>query len=307
MAVEAMRAAKPSKIYIASDGPRSSAEAVLIEKVRAELRGIDWDCSIRERFSDCNLGCNLGPKTAIDWFFENEEEGIILEDDCIPNQSFFLFCGAMLKRFRYDNEVMSITGTNVTSDIAFSGDYWVSRYPLMWGWATWRRAWQHYDTSLQQWPIMKKRQWLKSLGIGGVKFQLLWASIFDATARLGSKASWWDYQWIFSCWKAGGKTIAPSRNLIVNIGFGDDATHTRDTHDPRISLQHQEFTFPILEPPTLEINFQADRSIAVLWFEESIKGILRWRLKNLGALGVIRSLRAWRKECIKRLSNNLFD
>ena len=268
---EAIRQAKPPRLYVAADGPREGreGEAERVVKVREIATAVDWPCEVKTLFRNENVGCQFGPRLGIDWFFQHEEYGIILEDDCLPSQSFFWFCEEILERFQDDDSVMAVTGTNITRELTFEADYFFSKYALMWGWGSWRRAWVKYDPDLSDWESLKKRKWLKRLNIGGLPFEYTWQRIFDRTIHLRDEATWWDYQWIYTCWLHNGLTIAPAKNLIRNLGFDGDATHTFG-HDPyRSNLIPEEIYFPLKHPKNLVVNYDADAFISRHWFHAS--------------------------------------
>lgn len=229
---EAIRKARPPRLYVAADGPRDGreGEAEKVEAVRRIATSVDWPCDVRTLFRAENLGCRYGPSLAISWFFDNEEQGIILEDDCLPNQSFFWFCETLLDRYRCDTRIWQISGTTFFADkISLTGsDYIFSRYGPIWGWASWRRAWNHYDVDLNQWPEMKRPEMMENVypdpSERGAKLRLgdrLFEKGYDA----------WDYQWGMTKNYNNGLSVIPMRNLIQNIGFDIDATHTINAPD----------------------------------------------------------------------------
>ncbi len=270
----AIRQAQPPRLYIAADGARATVpgEAAKVQAVREYvLSQIDWDCELKTLWRSENLGCQRAVSSAIDWFFEHEPEGIVLEDDCLPDASFFPYAQAMLARYRDDQRVMAIGGTH-SHGTAHQPEhsYFFSRNIEIWGWASWRRAWQHYDRDLSQWPNLRHTDWLLTIGAGDRNFQQHWHRIFDQI--FAGKINTWDYQWVFSCWAQHGLTILPAQNLIRNIGFGAEATHTTDKTDPlsqRLSaLPLESLRFPLSHPTTVTKNYAADR-----WLDRHIDGI----------------------------------
>jgi len=258
----AIRSARPKRLYLAADGPRPDrvGEEASCSEVREIISNVDWPCEIKLLFREANLGCRVGVSTAIDWFFDNEEEGIILEDDCLPDQSYFLFCEDLLERYREDNQVMVISGDyfhGVSHKPEYS--YFFSRYNHCWGWASWRRAWQYYDRDMSQWPGLRDTDWLICVGDGHSDFEKYWKNIFDL-AHAG-KIDSWAYRWRFSCWLREGLTALPSINLVKNIGFGQNATHTKSDDDRawigRIPLD--AISFPLICPEKVERDVVADR------------------------------------------------
>ena len=267
---DAIRIAKPSRLYISSDGPRAgnSDDVDNIRKVREIVSNIDWPCKVERLFSDVNVGCQFGPRNGIDWLFRHEEQGIILEDDCLPSESFFYFCQEILSKYQNDDRVMSVAGVNMAESIRVHGDYYFSRYPLMWGWATWKRAWMKYDPNLSEWKFLKEQRWLLNMDIGGFGFEKVWSKTFDLTQSLGAKATWWDYQWIYTCWVNNGYTVCPSVNLIQNLGIGSNAsaTHTSNYHPILSNLQLNDLDFPLSHPAEISLHKEMDAFISKHWF-----------------------------------------
>jgi hypothetical protein len=230
--MEAIRKAHPPRLYIAADGPREgrAGEVEACEAARTITMKIDWPCEMFTLFRETNLGCKLGLSTAMDWFFEHESEGIILEDDTLPHPSFFSFCQTLLEYYRHDERVMEIGGGNYQFGRRRSGyTYYFSKYAHTWGWATWKRAWRHYDVKLTIWPILRGTE-MWTLMWDDPREMKFWESIFDRVFE--GQLDTWDYQWQLARWCRNGLSAVPSVNLVSNIGFGRDATHTNWRHDP---------------------------------------------------------------------------
>lgn len=248
-----IRRARPSQLFIAADGPRLNTLDDRERCIRARqiVEQVDWECQVRTLFRESNLGCKRAVSTAIDWFFEAVEEGIILEDDCVPSQSFFWFCQELLERFRSDSRIMMITGLNrlerwndVKQDYHFA-------YGGIWGWATWRRAWQLYDVDISQWGEPEAMQALRDF----VSNENIFAWLEDSLNRVARGAvDTWDYQWMFAMGINSGLSVVPSRNLISNIGFGPDATHTIRKYPETVSLPTYEMTFPLRHRKTVVVD-----------------------------------------------------
>jgi hypothetical protein len=223
---EAIRRAKPPRLYVAADGPRANreGEAERAAYVRQIATAVHWPCELKTLFRHENLGCKKAVSSAIDWFFENEEQGIILEDDCLPNPDFFTFCETLLDRYVNDERVWVVTGDNF-QDGRCHGDasYYFSRYNHVWGWASWRRAWTKRDMEIKFWPEWKKSPAWKACLSDKVE-RRYWSKIFDRMYL--NEIDTWDYPWTASVWFHGGLTVTPNVNLVSNIGFGPDATHT---------------------------------------------------------------------------------
>ena len=225
--LECIRRAKPSKLYVVCDGARLDRPQD-DEKVAAVRRrivdSVDWSCEVYTNYAAANLGCRERPASGIDWVFSLVDEAIFLEDDCLPDQSFFSFCGEMLRRYRNDQRVMHVNGTNfIARYLEPRGSHFFSKYIWVWGWATWRRAWKHYDYTMSTWE--KQRPSL-SASFDSRREQAYWIGTFDDARRDWRIAQAWDFPWIFSCWIRGGLAVTPSTNLVENLGFRSDATHT---------------------------------------------------------------------------------
>ncbi len=267
---ETIRAAKPTRLYVAADGPRSgrAGEAVLCEQVRQLATQVDWPCKLYTRFQDANLGCKIGVSSAINWFFEYEEQGIVLEDDILAQPSFFEYCDEMLDRFKDDTKVSMVSGCNLLSKrLQMQQSYFFSRYVHIWGWATWRRAWKHYDVTMAQWPAWQASSVLPQLLDGNCELANFWEQIFNQVHA--GKIDTWDYQWVFTCWMQGGLDILPRSNLIENLGFGPDATHTTmDTPELLLESVPRDLDFPLRHPTLVERSLFADQH-----FEQLVYGI----------------------------------
>jgi len=221
----AIRDARPSKLYVAVDGPRAGLEGEFekVARVRKIATSVDWPCELKTLIRETNLGCKYAVSGAISWFFDNEDSGIILEDDCLPDLSFFGFCQEMLVKYRNDTRVLMVSGTNLAWDINGKEGYYFSRYPHIWGWASWRRAWKSYDVDMNDLPqLLKDKNFISSFK--SKSEYRYWAHYFlDVyTGRINT----WDIQVVYLALTQGQLTIFPSGNLVSNIGFGVDATHT---------------------------------------------------------------------------------
>jgi hypothetical protein len=222
---EAIRAARPERLYVAADGPRPDrlGEAERCAQVRAIATAVDWPCQVQTLMRSENLGCGAAVSGAIDWIFSREEEAIILEDDCLPDASFFDYCTLMLDHFRGDQRVGQVCGFNLLPEASpLSSDYFPSHFGWCWGWATWRRAWKSFDPSMEGWNRLKR------LGLHRQHpFYRERVRVFDLESNLGL-VNTWDYQWHYALASQGMLSLVPSVNLVRNIGFTADATHTVD-------------------------------------------------------------------------------
>jgi len=237
---EAIAQAKPKKLLVVADGPRDSAEYEKCACARSVLDGVNWDCDVLTNFSDVNLGCRSRVSSGLDWVFSQFEEAIILEDDCVPNQSFFKFCQDLLRFYRNDCRVMHISGDNFQfGKRSTHYSYYFSKYTHIWGWATWRRAWKYYDVSMKTWPEAKYYGLLQTVHCDREE-QQYWSDLFDRVFK--GEIDTWDYQWNYACWLQNGLSVLPASNLVSNIGFGPEATHTKSFSSisdlPAKEMQH---------------------------------------------------------------------
>ena len=258
---DALRAVKPPRIFFAVDGPRAEKpdEAQRVAKVQALASTADWPCDVQTLFRPRNLGCKNAVSQAITWFFEQVDAGIVMEDDCVPHPSFFPFAAELLERYCDDERVMAISGNNFlrrsARDMPYYS-YYFSRYLHIWGWASWRRAWRHYDHGMRQWPELRDDGWLAKL-LGDRDAASYWTRIFEDT--YGERNMSWGYRWMFSAWSRNGLSINPCMNLVSNIGFGDAATHTVHQQSPLASLPVEAMQFPLRHPAEVVRDEAADR------------------------------------------------
>jgi hypothetical protein len=222
---EAIRQAQPTKLFVVADGPRNEAEAELCQKARAVTEQVDWDCEVLRNYSDVNLGCRMRVSSGLNWAFEKVEEAIVLEDDCLPHPSFFTYCQELLTLYRHDERIWCISGDNFQDGQQRTPySYYFSKYNHCWGWATWRRAWQHWEFNPQKWVEFRDEGLIQSVCEDPYEAKY-WTHIFDSLFLEGRPNSW-AYAWTFACWSQGGLTALPNVNLVSNIGFIDSATHT---------------------------------------------------------------------------------
>lgn len=255
-----IRLAKPERLYVAADGPRKNEEELeLCKETRLIIDQVDWDCQIKTLFRDKNLGCGQAPKTAIDWFFKNEEEGIILEDDCLPSSSFFLYCAELLDKYRYDTRIMHIGGTNFQHGYVRDSDYsyYFSYFSHEWGWASWRRAWKLYDFNINSYPEIKEKGYLNKYFSSYLEKKYRLSKIDNTLGR--DNVNWWDYQWDYAKIINSGLSIIPNKNLVTNIGFGENATHTKSSGDFRQFNVAQKLDFPLKHPSFIIRDDVSDR------------------------------------------------
>ena len=253
----AIRAQRPAKLFIIADGPRPShpTDAERCREVRNIVEHIDWPCEVRRNYADQNLGLKRRVSSGLDWVFGEVERAIVLEDDCLPHPDFFTFCELLLDRYESDDRVWVITGNNHQGGRKRgNAAYYFSKYNHCWGWASWRRSWQHYYGDLPFWPEWKmSRGWLSKTP--DLIERRYWNNIFDKVWR--EEIDSWAYPWTGSVWYHGGLTATPNVNLVTNIGFGPDGTHTVASEDqdglPSYPLG------PLTHPTMVEQDRKADR------------------------------------------------
>jgi hypothetical protein len=251
-----IRKCRPPRLLVVADGPREGrpTEAEACARTRAVIEQVDWDCELSTNFSETNLGCRNRVSSGLDWVFSREDRAIVLEDDCLPSQSFFRFCDESLERYAMDSRIMQICGFNQFGELpGYPYSYLFSKFGPIWGWASWRRAWANYDVNMSLWPRVKSEH---ALGFCDTDAEIRWRSaLYD---RLVSGAlDTWDYQWGFAKMINSGLSVVPSRNLVTNIGFGPEATHT--THVLAATPRH-ELSFPLRPPPWLLRDTAFDRA-----------------------------------------------
>lgn len=245
--------AKPTKLLVIADGARHEAEAEQCQQARAVIEKVDWECEVITNFSDENLGCRHRVSSGLNWVFSQVEEAIILEDDCLPAPSFFTFCQTLLKRYRHDERVMMIGGVNFQPAPRTPYSYYFSKYINIWGWASWRRAWQHYDLDMSSWHTHREIvDWVCEDPLEAARMR----HIFDVASA--GEIDTWDYQWGYTCWSQSGMQIVPCVNMVSNIGFGEGATHTTYTQDPLANLPVHDI-WDIQHPPVVVRHREADK------------------------------------------------
>jgi hypothetical protein len=253
----AIRAANPARVYVACDGPRPGreGEADQVQRVRDLIDGDSKGLDIRRLYHPTNLGCGRGVSTAISWFFEHEPEGIILEDDCLPDPSFFPYCAELLERYRNDTNVMQVAGYNpLGAPQAWPFDYVFTQYGWQWGWATWRRAWRHFDLAMESWPEFK------AAGLDrGANFNPARVAILDKTFR--GEVDTWDYQWAYAMAARWGLSAVPRLSLIQNIGLGEGTHYQGRQGRPTATARAGTLAMPLRHPEFVVPNPSLDRSL----------------------------------------------
>lgn len=280
-----IREIKPRKLFVAADGPRAGKtnEEALCQKTRSVISQIDWPCELKTLFREKNLGCGMAVSSAITWYFEQVEYGIILEDDCLPDLSFFPFCEELLVKYKDDEKIMLIGGTNfLNAGLKLENSYFFSQYPHIWGWASWSRAWKLYDYDMtgisgffnnklnKIFKTHKQRKYFRR--------KLFKTSIGEIKT--------WDYQWVYSILNNDGIAITPVQNLIVNIGFRNESTHTFLKDPIKENEKLEKVKMPLIHPQK-EVNLNADLITFNNAFGYSIPRLIRL-LKENGVLKIIK-------------------
>lgn len=270
---EAIAKAQPTRLLLIADGPRPgrAGEAEACEEVRKIVTRVDWPCEVTTNFADRNLGCGERVISGLNWVFSLVEEAIILEDDCLPDLSFFPFCQELLERYRGDCRIASITGSNLGERyLKTEYSYFFSQLGGIWGWATWKWQWQKFDRTLAEWPRLKRENMLSEVfdHPGAVSY---WTRVFDGMHD-GTGPDTWDYQWFYTRLTNNSLNIIPRFNLVSNIGFGAEGTHTMEP-DPRLTPFAKSIEFPLQHPGSFLPLRSVDQHILELNLEPAGKRI----------------------------------
>ena len=256
---DVIKSSKPKTLYLISDGPKNESEKLKCYETRKIVEGnINWDCNLIKVYSDHNLGCARRIQTGLDFVFKREEMAIILEDDTLPDQSFFNFCEELLIRFKDEPKIAHISGCNLFPEI-FTADqsYEFTSIINIWGWATWKTNWQKFDLKMKDWDAENKSEFLKNWCVWQ-PYRKSIRKMFDLHCE-NSDPWTWDYQWNYCCWRSGGLSIIPKVNLVSNIGIGPDASNTKSKS--RVSMFPKNLgTFKKINHPSKIIrNFSVEK------------------------------------------------
>lgn len=250
---------KPKYLFVAADGPRlfKKNEIEKCIETRKIIDQVDWDCEIKTLFREENKGCRNAVSEAISWFFNNVDEGIILEDDVLPSISFFRYCEELLDKYRTDVKVFQINGTNyLKHELNIESSYFFSKYPFIWGWASWKRAWKHYDINMQDLPLYDKTNYLKAV-LKTKQEQKYFRKCYREMYY--KKHNTWDTQWIYAIMKNNGLSITPTKNLTINIGTQNQPTHSFLKDSIRDNKKLSTINFPIKHPnDKIKSNYDTD-------------------------------------------------
>ncbi len=285
--IDHVRAAEPPRVYLAVDGARvgRAGEQEAVRATQALASSLDWGCSVQTLFQPENLGCGRGVSTAVTWFFDHEQRGIILEDDLLPRSTFFPYCEELLDRYETDERVFAVSGCNYVPEefITHPEDaYRFSRIPHIWGWATWRRSWSRYDWNIAGWRDRLPPNRLYESSGRSILGTAYWWSTFELMAR--HHVDTWDAQLVFAAMANRGLTATPNVNLVENIGFGADATHT--VRQPDHLLGTTEVLLP-MSPVDVVVDERADAWTRKHHFRATIPGFAvqgaRYLRRRLGS------------------------
>ena len=270
--ISVVRDQHPQDLYVFQDGPRDETDKGKCEEVRAVIEQmVDWPCNLHKFYSDSNLGCGPGPAAAISWFFENVEDGIILEDDAVPHPDFFGYAAELLEKYADDNSVMAIGSMKLGNRIYGDGSYYFSKMNhTLCAWATWRRAWNHFSYRLEDFSTNELNMCLKKYG-SHLREREYWCDRLKEIHKDALGNSSWDQQFWMSIWRYGGKGILPNSNLCSNIGFDGSATHSTDSLSPASNVELEPI-LPLVHPTFTKIHRKADLSFQKTYFQPWVYG-----------------------------------
>lgn len=274
---QSIRKLKPKYLFIISDGVRDGFhnEEIKVNEVRKIFDEIDWECNINKNFSIPNLGLEKRVLTGLSWVFSLVDKAIILEDDCLPHESFFQFCDELLNRYRNDQRIGMISGDNYWPNKEISKEsYAFSNYTLTWGWATWSDRWNSFDPELKHYDKSMKDKVLNNLFKKKIELSY-WKEIFD------KRYIEWDYCWLITNWSQSRLCIYPGKNLISNIGFGYMATHTTDDSHHLANYSLDEIEYPLIHPSFIAINHKTETEIRKILYSITTIKWLRSKIRRL--------------------------
>lgn len=281
----AIAKARPPKLLVIADGPREGRldEQQKCQAARDIIDQVDWPCEVLTEYSDVNLGCKQRVSSGLDWAFSKVTEAIVLEDDCLPDPSFFRFCEEMLIRYRNDQRVGMITGNNFNSGIRRNEEsYYFSKHVFIWGWATWADRWNDtYDIEMREWALLRDNGWLFDMLLRRGEVAL-WTKVFNAAAN--NKVDTWDTQWVFANWRSSRLSVIPNVNLVTNIGFGPEATHTKN-ENALANMPTSSIEFPLSHPASMIRNVAFDRNnFKLIYYRSFVRKVADRLLRLFGRL-----------------------
>ncbi len=297
-------AAKPGRLLVIADGPRShvAGEDEKCREVRSIVQRIDWPCALSVNFAETNLGCRNRISSGLDWVFAQEERAIILEDDCKPAPSFFRYCDELLEKYRDEPKIMTVCGSNWLRETPSEHSYVFTRHCSIWGWATWRRAWSTYDVNLRSWPEKKLEDPFAHL-LSRKEAKALTRTLDNLADKNPANRTFntWDFQWFYNCYIHGGLAITPAANLISNIGFVADATHTASLASKLANIPARDVQFPLKHPQDIDLSLDFEKAyykkLIRKEFSDRVRNFFRRAKKRLRKIGVMR------ESAVRRLSS----
>jgi hypothetical protein len=276
--------ARPAQLLLVADGPRAdrAGEREACMAVRSVIDRVNWPCEVLTNFAESNLGCKERVSSGLDWVFEQVEEAIILEDDCLPHPSFFRFCEELLAKYRDDERVASIGGSNLLAERPKdTQSYHFSLLGGIWGWASWRRAWRYYDLEIESWQQVLRAGVIEGL-FPNPRHSGFWKNIMQQV--YDKRIDTWDYQWLLACWLQSGWRIVPSVNLVSNIGFGPDSTHHQDVSLSFANQPATEIRFPLEHPRFMTRNYELDEALSEKYYSVKVDSITTRLGRKVGKL-----------------------
>lgn len=257
----AIRAYQPHILYIAIDGPRTDHpdDRILCQQTQTKIMNlIDWECKVKTLFREINAGCGRGVSEAVSWMFQSEEMGVIIEDDCQASVDFFKFCEEILPRYRQDERIAQVNGFDLSYSSATTNTYFFTSYPSCWGWATWKRAWENLNFTMQNWKSDRKKIFKRFPFAEACIHYLLWSRLYRNIQKQ-KKLNIWDFQWSIYVFLQNKLCINPFANLVVNTGFGINSTNCSDPHSPLSQAAWGKLDFPLQHPAEVALHTQEEQ------------------------------------------------
>lgn len=286
--LSAIRESRPKELFVFQDGargdhPDDADKCLLVRETIEEL--VDWDCQLHTFYADHNFGCGAGPMMGISWFFSNVSEGIVMEDDCLPHLDFFPYCCELLERYRDDRRVMYISSTLYDEKWQCKYSYDFSHYMITGAWASWARAWNGFDLDLRSLDAKAFRRHCKHLLYSRVEVDWWYFKVLEIQ-RDKDKKSYWDYQMQIHLFNRSGMTIHPQINLVSNIGFDGEGTHTLDNADNQ-GNRPSFGIMPLVHPESVSVDTRRDyecfaKKRSLGWVQDSISYLYKRMLFNQG-------------------------
>ena len=300
--LDRIREYAPGEIFLVADGGRTAEEHTKCLEIREKVRvSINWTCHVHTRFSEINLGCRGNIPRGISWAFSMVDRLIVLEDDTVPILDFFLFCEEMLERYKTEASIMTISGSNhLPNHHVFKNSSWIfSGYPITWGYATWARAWRHYDPDMNAWPSAKRDEKLRRTFLSKVEVAW-WTSVFEQVWDKTCSCDPYDFQWTFASFVNKGLCVVPRVNLITNVGCGPDATHTKVDSAKCLNRPSQPLDWPLVDTQKIERSSLYDSELGnMIWYMQPTNFLQRVRV------GIVKHLPARLRTHLRHIRTKL--